>query len=39
LIGYVAPLIFVLAMTMIKEAWDDIKRFMRDKETNNTVYK
>ena len=34
LFSYVAPLVFVLVMTMIKEAYDDFKKFQRDKETN-----
>lgn len=38
LISYVAPLVFVLAITLIKEAVDDIKRFKRDKEINEKVY-
>ena len=38
LFSYVAPLVFVLVMTMIKEAFDDYKKFQRDKETNETLY-
>ena len=30
---------FVLAVTMCREAWDDLKRFMRDKDLNGQVYK
>ena len=33
---YIAPLLFVLIVTMLKEAYDDIKRMQRDKELNNT---
>ncbi|XP_065828760.1 probable phospholipid-transporting ATPase IIB isoform X2 [Oscarella lobularis] len=36
---YWAPLGFVLAVTMCREAWDDLKRFMRDKDLNGQVYK
>lgn len=35
---YVAPLVVVLSITILKEAWDDIQRFNRDKEMNNTKY-
>jgi phospholipid-translocating ATPase len=38
LVTYVAPLGFVLAVTMLKEAWDDWKRAQRDKELNLTKY-
>lgn len=31
---YVAPLALVLFLTMLKEAYDDFKRFRRDKEAN-----
>lgn len=36
--SYIAPLVFVLAMSMSKEAYDDLKRWSRDKDTNNQVY-
>lgn len=35
---YIAPLIFVLTVTMIKEAYDDLMRRKRDKELNNFAY-
>lgn len=35
LITYLAPLMFVLFITMMKEAYDDFQRFRRDKEMNN----
>jgi len=35
---YISPLVFVLAITMIKEAFDDIQRFRKDKDINNTMY-
>ena len=35
LITYLAPLMFVLFITMLKEAYDDFQRFRRDKEMNN----
>lgn len=38
LITYVAPLVFVLTITLIKEAIDDIKRWNRDRELNSEVY-
>lgn len=36
---YVAPLAFVLVVTMGKEAWDDIERRKRDTEANSEEYK
>ena len=39
LFSYIAPLIFVLTLTMFKEASDELKRFVRDRETNNQLYK
>jgi phospholipid-translocating ATPase len=36
---YWAPLGFVIAVTMLREAYDDIKRFRRDKELNSQLYK
>lgn len=35
---YVAPLAFVLSVTMGKEAYDDYKRFLRDREANSQKY-
>jgi len=35
---YVSPLVFVLTITLMKEAWDDMQRFQRDKEINNKRY-
>lgn len=37
--SYIAPLVFVLTMTMIKEAADDLKRYLRDRDTNTQAYK
>lgn len=34
----VAPLLFVLTVTMLKEANDDNKRYQRDKEANSQLY-
>jgi phospholipid-translocating ATPase len=34
LFTYLAPLIFVLFITMCKEAFDDFQRYRRDKELN-----
>ena len=39
LYAYWAPLGFVLVVTMLKEAFDDIKRFVRDKEANSQKFK
>lgn len=39
LFTYVAPLVFVLGVTMIKEAFDDIKRAYRDREANRERYR
>eukprot|EP01134_Creolimax_fragrantissima_P003437 CFRG3437T1 len=36
---YWGPLIFVLAVTIAKEGVDDIARYKRDKEVNNSIYK
>eukprot|EP00474_Spongospora_subterranea_P000740 CRZ01198.1 hypothetical protein [Spongospora subterranea] len=38
LFTYVAPLVFVVSVTMSKEAHDDFKRFRRDKEANSARY-
>ena len=35
---YVAPLVFVLVVTILKEGWDDYQRLLRDKELNGDVY-
>lgn len=35
---YVAPLAFVLSVTMGKEAYDDYKRNLRDREANSARY-
>jgi phospholipid-translocating ATPase len=37
--SYIAPLVFVLTMTMLKEAADDLNRFLRDRDTNTQQYK
>lgn len=36
---YWAPLCFVISVTMLREAFDDIKRYARDKELNSQLYK
>lgn len=38
LFTYVSPLVFVLTVTLCKEAWDDIKRHMRDAEANGEQF-
>lgn len=35
---YFSPLCFVLFVTLMKEGWDDIARYRRDKEINNKEY-
>ncbi|KAH8740891.1 hypothetical protein FG386_002437 [Cryptosporidium ryanae] len=39
LFTYIAPLLFVLFITMSKEAIDDIRRYRRDRESNNRKYR
>lgn len=39
LFSYVAPLVFVMGMTLLKEGWDDAKRYIRDKESNTQGYR
>ena len=36
--SYVAPLVFVLTLTMLKEGYDDYKRFLSDKLANSFIY-
>ena len=36
---YMAPLCFVISVTMIKEFFDDYERFQKDKEANSFVYR
>ncbi|KAF9446849.1 phospholipid-translocating P-type ATPase [Macrolepiota fuliginosa MF-IS2] len=38
IVTYIAPLAFVLCVTMGKEAYDDYKRYLRDKEANSQRY-
>jgi phospholipid-translocating ATPase len=38
LVTYVAPLAFVMAVTMTKEAYDDLKRWRTDCEINSELY-
>ena len=38
LFTYIAPLAFVLTVTMLKEAYDDFKRYRTDRETNSQRY-
>ncbi|VDO02787.1 unnamed protein product [Rodentolepis nana] len=41
-VGYIytywAPLCFVIFITMLREAVDDIRRWCRDREVNNALY-
>ncbi|KAG6820583.1 hypothetical protein H0H93_014810 [Arthromyces matolae] len=38
IVTYIAPLAFVLTVTMGKEAYDDYKRHLRDREANSQKY-
>jgi len=38
MISYVAPLVFVLVITLVKEFYDDYKRRVRDHEINISKY-
>ena len=38
LFTYISPLAFVLVVTLLKEAWDDLQRYRRDKELNNKTH-
>jgi len=38
LITYFGPLAFVLAVTIGKEAWDDVHRWLRDREANKEKF-
>ncbi|KAG7087819.1 hypothetical protein E1B28_013759 [Marasmius oreades] len=38
ILTYIAPLAFVLFVTMGKEAYDDYKRYLRDREANSQKY-
>ena len=38
LITYIGPLLFVLVLTMLKEGWDDFKRYKRDKKYNEEEF-
>jgi phospholipid-translocating ATPase len=39
LFTYLSPLILVMTLTLAKEAYDDFKRYRRDKESNSTKYR
>jgi phospholipid-translocating ATPase len=39
LFTFLAPLVFVLMLTMAKEGYDDWKRYQRDKVMNLKMYK
>jgi phospholipid-translocating ATPase len=38
-VTYVGPLCFVVGLTMLKEGWDDHKRYKRDKKYNEELFK
>lgn len=39
LITYISPLVFVLLVTFSKEFYDDMKRYLRDRELNSKTYR
>ena len=39
LFTFLAPLVFVLLLTMAKEGYDDFQRYQRDKVVNQKLYK
>jgi magnesium-transporting ATPase (P-type) len=39
LFTYVAPLIFVLTITVVKEGYDDFQRYKRDATANSQIYR
>jgi phospholipid-translocating ATPase len=36
--SFVAPLVLVLALTMLKEAYEDYQRFKKDRELNSALF-
>ena len=38
LFSYLAPLLLVIVLTMIKEAYEDIQRYRKDKELNSSEF-
>lgn len=39
LFSYLSPLVMVMLLTLGKEAYDDYKRYKRDKESNSSKYR
>ena len=39
LFTYLSPLVMVMLLTLGKEAYDDFKRYKRDKESNSSQYR
>lgn len=39
LFSFVAPLVLVLSLTMMKEAYEDFQRYKKDKELNSALYR
>ena len=35
---YIAPLVFVISLSLVKEGLEDIKRRIKDTEANSTKY-
>ena len=38
LFSFLAPLVLVLVLTMVKEAYEDIQRYKKDKEINSSEF-
>ncbi len=38
LITYIGPIIIVLALSLLKEIWDEIKKKIKDKKINEEKY-
>ena len=38
MITYVAPLVLVLTLSLLKEAYDEVGRYLRDRELNLTKF-
>ena len=36
--SFVAPLVLVISLTMLKEAYEDVQRYKKDRELNSATY-
>lgn len=36
--SFVAPLVLVISLTMLKEAYEDVQRYKKDRELNSAIY-